>query len=235
MTLEPNDPELSAEEAGLRYVSDAMPGVRRRRAGKGFSYIGPDGARIADPDRVAWIRSLAIPPAWTDVWICPDPSRAPPGHRPRRARTEAVPLPPALARGPRRGEVRAADRVRPRAARGSAAATDRDLRRRGLPREKVLALVVRLLETTLIRVGNDEYARENRCYGLTTLRDRHVEVRGATMRFRFRGKGGKEHDIDVRDERLARIVRQVPGPSGPGPLPISRCRRRAARTSPRAT
>ena len=208
MTLEPNDPELSAEDAGLRYVSDRMPGVRRRRAGNGFSYIGPDGARVTDPDRVAWIRGLAIPPAWTDVWISPI----------RRGHLQATGRD---ARGrkqyryhPRWREVRdeakygrliefarALPRIRRR--------TDRDLRRRGLPREKVLALVVRLLETTLIRVGNDEYARENRSYGLTTMRDRHVEVRGATMRFTFRGKSGKEHDIDVRDERLARIVRQV--------------------------
>ena len=208
MTLEPNDPELSAEEAGLRYVSDAMPGVRRRRAGKGFSYIGPDSARIADPDRVAWIRSLAIPPAWTDVWISPIRR----GHlqatgRDARGRKQYRYHP--RWRGVRDEAkygrliefARALPRIRRR--------TDRDLRRRGLPREKVLALVVRLLEATLIRVGNDEYARENRSYGLSTMRDRHVEVRGATMRFSFRGKGGKEHDIDVRDERLARIVRQV--------------------------
>ncbi len=208
MTLEPIDPEASAEEAGLRYVSDAGPGIERRRAGKGFVYIGPDGRRLTDAERVAWIKALAIPPAWTDVWISPIKS----GHLQATGRD---------ARGrkqyryhPRWREVRdeakygrlidfarALPRIRRR--------TDRDLRRRGLPREKVLALVVRLLEATLIRVGNDEYARENRSYGLSTMRDRHVEVRGATLRFSFRGKGGKEHAIDVRDERLARIVRQV--------------------------
>jgi DNA topoisomerase I len=208
MTLEPNDPEVSAQEAGLRYVSDAMPGTRRRRAGKGFVYIAPDGERISDDDRIAWIRSLAIPPAWTDVWISPIKR----GHLQATGRD---------ARGrkqyryhPRWRQVRdeakygrliefarALPRIRRR--------TDRDLRRRGLPREKVLALVVRLLEATLIRVGNDEYARENRSYGLSTMRDRHVEVRGATLRFSFRGKGGKEHEIDVRDERLARVVRKV--------------------------
>jgi DNA topoisomerase I len=208
MTLEPNDPELSAEEAGLRYVSDAVPGIRRRRAGKGFTYIGPDGARIADPDRVAWIRSLAIPPAWTDVWISPIRR----GHlqatgRDARGRKQYRYHPRwrAVRDEAKYGRLIEFARALPRIRRR----TDRDLRRRGLPREKVLALVVRLLEATLIRVGNDEYARENRSYGLSTMRDRHVEVRGATVRFSFRGKGGKEHDIDVRDERLARVIRQV--------------------------
>jgi DNA topoisomerase I len=208
MALELNDPAASAEEAGLRYVSDAMPGIRRRRAGKGFTYIGTDAGRVDDADRIAWIKGLAIPPAWTDVWISPI----------RRGHLQATGRD---ARGrkqyryhPRWREVRdeakygrliefarALPRIRRR--------TDRDLRRRGLPREKVIALVVRLLEATLIRVGNDEYARENSSYGLSTMRERHVKVRGATLRFTFRGKGGKEHDIDVRDERLARIVRQV--------------------------
>ena len=161
MTLELDDPQASAEEAGLRYVTDTMPGIRRRRAGRGFSYIGTDGRRIADPDRIAWFKRLAIPPAWTDVWICPI----------RRGHIQATGRD---ARGrkqyryhPRWREVRdeakygrliefarALPRIRRR--------TDRDLRRRGLPREKVLALVVRLLEATLIRVGNEEYARENR-------------------------------------------------------------------------
>jgi DNA topoisomerase I len=208
MTLPPDDPELHAEEAGLRYVTDARPGVRRQRAGRGFTYIGPDGGRITDPDRLAWFKRLAIPPAWTDVWIAPIKR----GHLQATGRD---------ARGrkqyryhPRWREVRdeakferliefgrALPRIRRRA--------ERDLRRRGLPREKVLALVVRLLEATLIRVGNDEYARDNRSYGLSTMRDRHVEVRGGTLRFTFRGKGGKEHEIDVRDRRLARLVREV--------------------------
>jgi len=208
MTLEPNDPELSAEEAGLRYVSDAMPGILRRRAGKGFTYIGPDGAKIADPDRVEWIRALAIPPAWTDVWISPirrGPLQATGRDARGRKQYRYHPRWRAVRDEAKYGRLidfaRALPRIRRR--------TDRDLRRRGLPREKVLALVVRLLEATLIRVGNDEYARENRSYGLSTMRDRHVEVRGATMRFAFRGKGGKEHEIDVRDERLARIVRKV--------------------------
>ena len=192
MTLEPNDPELSAEEAGLRYVSDTMPGIRRRRAGTGFSYIGPDGARIADPERVDWIRGLAIPPAWTDVWISPirrghlqATGRDARGRKQYRYHPRWRTVRDEAKYGRLIEFARALPRIRRR--------TDRDLRRRGLPREKVLALVVRLLEATLIRVGNDEYARENRSYGLSTMRDRHVEVRGATMRFTFRGKGGKEH------------------------------------------
>jgi DNA topoisomerase-1 len=208
MTLEPNAPELSAEEAGLRYITDAVPGIRRRRAGKGFLYIGPDGARLADPDRLAWIRGLAIPPAWTDVWIAPirrghlqATGRDARGRKQYRYHPRWRTIRDEAKYGRLTEFARALPRIRRR--------TDRDLRRRGLPREKVLALVVRLLEATLIRVGNDEYARENRSYGLSTMRERHVEVRGATMRFTFRGKGGKEHEIDLRDERLARIIRQV--------------------------
>jgi DNA topoisomerase-1 len=213
MTLELDDPQASAEEAGLRYVSDSGPGIRRRRAGKGWTYIGADGARLTDADRIAWINRLAIPPAWTEVWICPIPR----GHLQATGRDS---------RGrkvyryhPRWREVRdeakygrlvdfarALPRIRRR--------TERDLRRRGLPREKVLALVVRLLEETLIRVGNDEYARENRSFGLSTLRSRHASVHGSQVRFTFRGKGGKEHEIDVRDRRLARLVKrcqELPG------------------------
>ncbi len=213
VTLELDDPQASAEEAGLRYVTDTTPGIRRRRSGKGWSYIGPDGERLTDPARIAWIDGLAIPPAWTDVWISPIKR----GHLQATGRD---------ARGrkqyryhPRWREVRdeakygrliefarALPKIRRR--------TERDLRRRGLPREKVLALVIRLLEETLIRVGNEEYARENRSFGLSTLRDRHVTVRGAAVKFSFRGKAGKEHEVAVRDRRLARLVKQcqeIPG------------------------
>ncbi len=213
MTLELENPQASAEEAGLRYVNDTMPGVRRRRTGKAFSYIGTDGERITDPDRIAWFKRLAIPPAWTDVWISPIKR----GHIQATGRD---------ARGrkqyryhPRWREVRdqakygrliefgrALPKVRRR--------IERDLRRRGFPREKVLALVVSLLEATLIRVGNDEYARDNGSFGLSTFKNRHVTVRGAEIRFRFRGKAGKEHEIGVQDRRLARLVRkcqEIPG------------------------
>jgi DNA topoisomerase I len=213
MTLEPQHPQEAADEAGLRYVDDRGPAIRRRRAGRGWVYMGPAGKRVTDENRIAWIKRLAIPPAWTDVWICPIRN----GHIQATGRD---------ARGrkqyryhPRWREVRDASkygrliafaRSLPRIRRR----TDRDLRRRGLPREKVLALVVRLLEETLIRVGNDEYARDNRSYGLSTLRDRHVAIDGDHLRFRFRGKGGKEHEIGIRDRRLARLVRQcqeIPG------------------------
>ncbi len=204
----PLDPETSAEGAGLRYLTDALPGVRRRRAGKGFSYIGPDGQRITNPDRIAWFKRLAIPPAWTDVWISPLKR----GHIQATGRD---------ARGrkqyryhPRWREVRDAAkygrmihfaRALPRIRR----ATDRDLRKHGTPRKKVLALVVRLLEATLIRVGNEEYARENKSFGLSTLRRRHVAARGSRLAFSFRGKSGKEHEVPVIDRRLARLVKQV--------------------------
>ena len=207
MTLEPDDPELHAEEAGLRYVSDTMPGVRRRRAGKGFAYIGPDGERITAADRITWFKRLAIPPAWTDVWIAPLRR----GHiqatgRDARGRKQYRYHPRwrAVRDEAKYGRLIEFARALPKIRRR----TDRDLRRRHLPREKVLALMVRLLEATLIRVGNDEYARENRSYGLSTMRQRHVEIDGAQLRFRFRGKSGKEHDIDVRDRRLANLMRQ---------------------------
>jgi DNA topoisomerase-1 len=207
MTLELDDPQASAEEAGLRYVTDTIPGIRRRRSGKRFRYFDDNGRPITAPAAVAWYDGLAIPPAWTDVWI--SPTRR--GHlqatgrdargrkvyryhpRWRKVRDEAK-------YGRLVDFARALPRIRRR--------TGRDLRLRGLPREKVLAVVVRLLEETLIRVGNDEYARENRSYGLSTMRSRHVSVRGESIRFSFRGKAGKEHEVDVRDRRLARIVKQ---------------------------
>ncbi|CAN5562336.1 MAG: DNA topoisomerase IB [Chloroflexi bacterium] len=208
-----NDELDDAEAAGLRYVSDTSPGVGRRRAGKGFSYIGLDGERITDANRVGWFKSLAIPPAWTDVWVCPIKS----GHiqatgRDARGRKQYRyhPLWREVRDEAKYGRLiefaRALPRIRRRA--------DRDLRRRGLPREKVLALIVRLLEETLIRVGNEEYVRENRSFGLSTLRDRHAKVRGAGVTFTFRGKAGKEHTIGVQDRRLARLVKQcqeIPG------------------------
>jgi DNA topoisomerase-1 len=210
------DPEAAAKAAkaaGLRYVTDAMPGISRGRAGKGFSYRDAHGDPITAPNELARIRALAIPPAWTGVWICPDPR----GHLQATGRD---------ARGRKQyryhNEWRAIrdahkfDRILifARALPQIRARVDADLRRHGLPREKVLATVVRLLETTMIRVGNAEYARENRSFGLTTIRHRHVEVNGSTIAFEFRGKAGKLHKVSTRDRRLARIVRachELPG------------------------
>ena len=204
---EPEDPAVSAREAGLRYVTDARPGISRRRRGAGFTYLDPDGKAIRDADTLARIRSLAVPPAWTEVWICPDPR----GHLQATGRD---------ARGrkqyryhPRWREVRDATKYERTVAFGLALPhlrdrIDEDMAKPGLPREKVLATVVGLLEATLIRVGNREYARENRSYGLTTLRDHHVEVDGPTIEFHFRGKGGKEHRVTVEDPRLARVVKR---------------------------
>lgn len=199
------DPADSAEDAGLRYVTDAEPGIRRRRAGRGFTYIGPSGRRLTDRVRLDWIRSLAIPPAWTDVWICPSRlghlqatgrdarGRKQYRYHPRwRAQRDDVKYERMIAFG------EALPRIRRR--------VDRDLRRSGLPRERVLAVVVRLLERTQVRIGNPEYARENRSYGLTTLRDRHARVGSKRIRFRFREKGGEIAEAEVSDARLARIV-----------------------------
>ena len=187
------DPRDAAESAGLTYVSDEEPrhpaqagrqGLRLRRSRR--------RDRSRDAATLERIRTLAIPPAWTDVWICPQAQRPHPGDRARRQRPQAVPLPPRLARGARRDEVRAHDRLRAARCRAIRAARRRATwRLRGLPREKVLATVVRLLETTLIRVGNDEYARQNKSYGLTTLRDRTSRSTARELRFEFRGKSGK--------------------------------------------
>ena len=203
----------SAAAAGLRYVSDALPGIRRRRRGRRFAYLGVDGRALRDADELARIRSLAIPPAWTEVWICASPN----GHLQVTARD---------ARGrkqyryhPRYREIRdetkfnrmiAFSEVLPRIRER----VERDIRGAELSRDKVMATVVWLLEKTLIRVGNDEYARDNGSFGLTTLRRRHVVIAGARLRFEFRGKSGIPHTVDVTDRRIARIVQrcqELPG------------------------
>lgn len=203
----------TAKAAALRYVNDDEPGLRRRRCGRGFRYVGPDGRPVRDAATLARIRSLAIPPAYTDVWICADPD----GHvqatgRDGRGRKQYRYHPRWVeARdSDKYGRVLAFSRALPRIR----TRVEADLGRRGLPRERVLACVVRLLDATLIRVGNDSYARENRSYGLTTLRDRHVEVAGSEIRFGFRGKSGKVWQLTLRDRRLARLVKacqDVPG------------------------
>jgi DNA topoisomerase I len=196
------------EEVGLRYVSDAMPGITRRRAGKGFAYRAPDGRGIADPDTLRWIRSLAIPPAWTGVWISPFRD----GHllatgRDAKGRKQ-------YRYHPRWREVRDAAKFDRMLAFGRAlprvrAAVAEDMAARGLGRRKVLATVVRLLEATLIRVGNDEYAKANKTFGLTTMKDRHFRADGSELRFAFRGKHGKRHEVRLRDRRLAQLVRRM--------------------------
>ena len=196
-----------ARAAGLRYSTDARPGIQRRRAGRGCSYRSPDGETIHDKAVLARIRALAIPPAWTDVWICPDPA----GHlqatgRDARRRKQYRYHARWRARRDDAKFERLLDvaRVLPRIR----ARCDEDLATPGLTREKVLAAVVRLLELTLIRVGNDEYARLNRSFGLTTLEGRHASVRGTSIRFRFRGKSGQRHEVGLRDRRLAAIIRR---------------------------
>ena len=200
------DPREAAEAAGLRYVSDARPGIRRKKAGKGFTYIRPDGSRLTEPDTLRRIKALAIPPAWADVWICPfaDGHIQATGrdikgrkqyryHARFRAVRESTKYEHVVAFANALPSIR--ERVR------------QDMEQRGLPREKVLATVVHLLETTLIRVGNDDYAKQNNSYGLTTLKNRHVAVDGNEVRFRFTGKSGKQWFLRLRDRRVAKIMK----------------------------
>jgi DNA topoisomerase I len=212
-TVLSTDAVASARVAGLHYVTDEQAGIRRKRAGRGFQYLDVKGQRIRHPAELHRLKSLAIPPAWTDVWICPRPD----GHLQATGRD---------AKGrkqyryhPRWRAVRDATKYHRMIAYGDVlpqmrAQVDRDIARSGLPREKVLATVVRLLETTLMRVGNTEYASANQSFGLTTLRDRHVEIDGSHLRFEFRGKHGIRHTVQLHDRRLARIVKQcqdIPG------------------------
>jgi DNA topoisomerase-1 len=197
----------AAHRAGLHYVSDGVPGIRRRRAGRGWAYYAPDGARITDRAERARIRALVIPPAWTDVWICPDPL----GHiqvtaRDGRGRKQYRyhPAYRATRDASKFRRILEFSEILPRIRER----IERDLAARHLTRRKVLATVVRLLDKTLIRVGNDAYARENRSFGLTTLRARHVAVRGHTVHFTFRGKSGVQHSVSVTDRRLARVIQQ---------------------------
>ena len=199
------EPVEAAIEAGLRYVSDEQPGFRRHRRGKGFSYVDAQGNRVDHPDHRARIAALAIPPAWTDVWICPRAD----GHiqatgRDGRHRKQ-------YRYHDRWREVRDADKFDQLAAFGAVLprlrrALDVDLRRPGMPREKVLALVVRLLDETMIRVGNDAYAADNESYGLTTLLPEHVDVDGDEVVFDFVGKAGLAHELHLRDRQVAQLV-----------------------------
>ncbi len=208
-----SDPVQSAKDAGLRYVSDRQPGIQRKRSGKGFRYVDAQGSPIRDRETLARIKSLVIPPAWKDVWICANPR----GHLQATGRDA-------------RGRKQSRYHPRWRAVRDETkyermllfGATLPDMRRHieqdlalpGMPRRKVLATVAQLMETTLIRVGNVEYARENHSYGLTTMRNRHVQVEGSRVTFNFQGKSGIRHTIDLQDRRLAKIIRRcqdIPG------------------------
>lgn len=206
-------PVDSARSAGLRYVKDDRPGIRRKMSSLGFRHYRPDGRLIRNPAELKRIAKLAVPPAWTDVWICPDPR----GHLQATGRD---------ARGRKQYRYHASwretrDETKYERMPAFAAAlpkirarTAADLARTGLPREKVLAAVVRLLEKSLMRIGNEEYAKANKSFGLTTLRDSHVKVHGSIVKLEFRGKSGVRHSVRVTDRRLARIVkgcRDLPG------------------------
>jgi len=207
------DPVVAAQRAGLRYVHDRQPGIKRKKSGKGFTYLGLDGKVVRDAPTLKRIHGLVIPPAWSDVWICNDPNghiqstgRDVKGRKQYRYHTRFREV---------RDETKyekifdfasALPKIRARC--------ERDLAQPGLSREKVLAAVVSLLEQTLIRVGNEEYSRLNQSFGLTTLRDGHAKIRGASLQFEFRGKSGKEHSVALNDRRLAKIVkrcRDLPG------------------------
>lgn len=202
------DPIVAAQTAGLRYVNDGEPGMQRIRAGKSFRYEYEDGTRVTDQKTLWRIKRLAIPPAWTHVWICAQDN----GHiqatgRDARGRKQYRYHPDwrAVRDETKYERTLAFGQALPRIRRRVA----RDLQRRGLGREKVLATMVRLLETTLVRVGNEEYARANGSIGLSTMRDRHVKIVHGTLHFAFRGKSGRYHRLDLHDPRIAKIVRRT--------------------------
>lgn len=201
------DPVESALASGLRYVTDAAPGIARKRRGQSFTYLNPDGTSVKDKATLERIRSLVIPPAWENVWICTRPNghlqatghdakgrkqyRYHPDYRAFRNLTKYDKM---LVFG------KALPRIRE--------AVERDLQLTGIPKERLLAAVVRLLDCTCIRVGNEEYAQTNGSFGLTTLRDDHADINGPHIRFRFRGKSGVERDLNLKDARLAKIIKR---------------------------
>jgi DNA topoisomerase-1 len=207
------NPKQAAKEAGLRYVTDKQPGLARKRNGRSFRYLDVHGKPLRDPDTIGRIRSLVIPPAWKEVWICSSAN----GHLQATGRD---------ARGrkqsryhPHWREVRDETKYERMLSFGAALPAirdhvDRDMAQAGLPQTKVLATVVRLMETTSIRVGNEEYARTNHSYGLTTMRNRHVQIQGSNITFQFEGKSGVKHVVDLQDRRLAKIIQRcqdIPG------------------------
>jgi DNA topoisomerase-1 len=205
--LVPADPLASAKAAHLRYVTGEGPGIVRKRRGKGFYYLGPDLKTVRDKATLQRIASLVIPPAWENVWICPSEN----GHiqavgRDAKGRKQ-------YRYHPRYRQVRDENKFGRLLAFGAALPrireqANKDLSLPGLPQRKVVAAIVRLLDETCIRIGNEEYAKANKSFGLTTLRDRHADIHGQSIRFHFRGKSNQEHDITLRDRRLARIVKR---------------------------
>jgi len=207
------DPLAAAEQAGLEYVSDSIPGIRRVKRGQTFRYVRPDGRAVTDEATLKRIKALVIPPAWSDVWICPSPyghiqavGRDAKGrkqyryHVAYRSQRDQTKYGRMLAFGAALPQIR--KRI------------ENDLNLPGLPKPKVLATIVHLLEKTCMRIGNDEYVKENESFGLTTLQDQHVNVNGTKMRFKFRGKSGQQQDIELEDPRISKIVkkcRDVPG------------------------
>lgn len=203
----------AAEEAGLQYVNDDRTGYSRRTKGKDFEYFDTEGKRIRDEQRLLRIKRLAIPPAWTDVWICPSSN----GHIQATGRD---------ARGRKQyryherwREVRDENKFHRLSQFAKALPNIRrrvaqDLKMTGLPRQKVLATIVRLLERTFIRIGNEEYARDNKSFGLTTMKNRHVKIKGAQVMFRFRGKSGRQHEVDVTDRKVAKVIAKCQDLSG---------------------
>ena len=204
----------ASRKGDLVHVTEPVPGITRRRSGTTFRYQRPSGAPVRDEATLARIRKLAIPPAWTDVWIAPDPrahiqatGRDARGRKQYRYHTDWNVARDAEKYGRLEAFARALPGIRRR--------VRRDLQRADTSREQVLALLVALLESTYIRVGNQEYTRANGSYGLTTLEDRHVTISGSSIRFAFRGKGGKERRVELKDRRLARLVkrcREIQGP-----------------------
>jgi DNA topoisomerase-1 len=198
----------AAEDAGLRYIGDDRSGYTRKAKGDDFEYFDTEGGPIRDEQRLLRIKRLGIPPAWTDVWICPSANcHIQATGRDARRRKQYL-------YHERWREIRDENKYDRMVAFGKALPKIRrrvakDLKLSGLPRNKVLATVVQLLERTFIRIGNEEYARDNKSFGLTTMKDRHVEVKGSTLRFRFRGKSGKEHEVDVTDRHIAKIVSRI--------------------------
>jgi DNA topoisomerase I len=209
----PTDPRKSATAAGLRYVRDDRPGITRVPAGKAFKYLSPDGEKVTDEASLSRIASLVIPPAWTGVWICPSPhghiqavGRDARGRKQYRYHSEYRHVRDQAKYGRMLAFGVALEKIRTR--------IEEDFGLPGLPRNKVLAAVVKLLESTCMRVGNDEYKKQNDSFGLTTLQDKHVTVGRTKMRFKFRGKSGQQQDIELDDPRLAKIVkkcRDIPG------------------------